>query len=76
MKIKRMRLLLPARMSRTANMDARVIAEAAARSLAGIRGIQGPIRVEVQGHGRSSTHISQQVSRQIRRQEQTSKREG
>ncbi len=75
MKIKHMRLLLPARMSGTANMDARMIAEAAARSLAENKKIHGPIRVEVQGQGQPSMHISQQVSRQIRRLMQTLKRE-
>jgi len=75
MKIKHMRLLLPARMSGTAHMDARMIAEAAAQSLVGTRKIHGPIRVEVQGQGQPSMHISQQVCRQIRRQMQTLKGE-
>ena len=75
MKIKHMRLLLPARMSGTANMDARMIAEAAARALASFQKIRGPVRVAVQGQGQPAMHISQQVSRQIHRQTQTLKRE-
>lgn len=76
MKIKRMRLLLPPRMSGTAHMDARLIAEAAARALQGVQKIHGPVRVQVKGQGQPAMQISQQVSRQIRRQARNLKQEG
>ena len=76
MKIKHMRLLLPQRMSGTAHMDARLIAEAAGRALAGAGKIHGPVRVQVQGQGQPAMPISQQVLQQIRRQTQNLKREG
>ena len=73
MKIKHMRLLLPARMFGTAHMEARMIAEAAARALHGAQKINGPVRVEIQGQGQPGKHISQNVFRQIRRQTQSLK---
>ena len=76
MKIRRMRLLLPSRMSGTVHMDARLIAEAAARALQGLQKIHGPVRVQVQGQGQPAMRISQEVYRQIRRQARNLKREG
>ncbi len=76
MNIKYMRLVLPSRMSASAHMDGRMIAEAAARALHGTQGINRPITVQVQGQGQSAMHISQGVIRETRRQARTQKPEG
>jgi hypothetical protein len=67
MNIKRMRLVLPARMTSSALMDGRVIAEGAARALREAKGIEGPVTVQVQGEGQPAMPISRRVFREIRR---------
>lgn len=61
MKIKRMRLVLPARLSSTAQVDARMIATAAAQALQGTTDINGPVTVQVQTQGQPAKAISQSV---------------
>lgn len=63
-RIRRVRLVLPARMKATAVHDARAIAEAAAEALA--RGGAGPARVEVPGRGLTSSVLAGQVGMAIR----------
>jgi hypothetical protein len=76
MNIKHMRLVLPLRMTASAHMGGRMIAEAAARALHGTQGINRLITVQVQGRGQSAMHISQGVFREIRRQARTQRKEG
>lgn len=61
MNIKRIRVVLPSRMSATAQMDARAIAEAAAKALHGTKDIKGAISVQVQGNNEPTKFISQNV---------------
>lgn len=76
MNIKHMRLVLPARMSSSVHVDARMIAAAAARALHGTTGGREPITVQVQAQGRSARFISQSVFQETSRQARTRKREG
>lgn len=75
MNIKRMRLVLPARMTSSALMDARVIAEAAAHALHDAKGIEGSVTVQVHGQGQSAMPISRRVFRETRRLAQPRTRE-
>jgi hypothetical protein len=59
-RIRRIRLVLPARMKGTAVHDARVIAEAAGKALAGAPG-EAPGRVEVPGRGLTGAVLAGQV---------------
>jgi hypothetical protein len=74
MKIQHMRLVLPPRMRNTAQVDARTIAEAAARTLQAKGAIKGPVSVQVQGHGRPARFIARDVAREVGNQ--TSRRGG
>lgn len=65
MKINHMRLVLPSRMRNTAQVDARTIAEAAVRALQAKGVINGPVSVQVQGHGRPARFIAQDVAREV-----------
>jgi hypothetical protein len=58
MRIRHVRLVLPARMKPNARLDARRIAETVAAELAG-QGAAAPARLELQvdGRGRSSRHL-------------------
>ncbi len=76
MKIKCMRLVLPARMSSSVQVDARMIAEAAARALQGSKQIKGLITVQVQGYGRPAKFISQRVFQETTIQARKLKGEG
>lgn len=76
MNIKYMRLVLPARMSSSVQVDARMIAEAAARALQGLKEVKGPITVQVQGQGRPTRFISQSVFQETSGQTRKLKGEG
>lgn len=76
MKIKRMRLVLPARMSTTAQLDAREIAKAAAKALQGDKGAASPLRVQVQGQGQPATLLAQSVYRAMCQQRPVGKKGG
>lgn len=73
--IRRMRLVLPARMASSVQVDARMIAAAAARALHGTTQARGPITVQVQGQGRPARFISQSVFQETSRQARSRKRE-
>lgn len=76
MKIKHMRLVLPSRMRSSVLVDARLIAEAAARALHGHREINGPVNVRVQAHGRPARLIAQDVAGETSRQARMLRRGG
>lgn len=67
MNIKHMRFILPSRMRSSVQVDARMIAEAAAQALHGHNGIKGPITVQVQAHGRPAKFIAQDVYKETSR---------
>ena len=60
-RIRRIRLVLPARMKATAVHDARAIAEAAGEALAGAAPGEGPGRIEVPGRGLTGAVLAGQV---------------
>lgn len=68
MNIKRMRLVLPARMRSSAQVDARLIAEAAGRALHGHDGLKGTVRVEVRGQGGPARFVARDVFNETSRQ--------
>lgn len=68
MNIKHMRFVLPSRMRASVQVDARMIAEAAAHALQGHVGIKGPINVRVEAHGRPAKLVAQDVFRETSRQ--------
>ena len=68
MNIKHMRFVLPSRMLSSVQVDARMIAEAAAQALHGHKGIKGPIVVQVQARGRPAKLIAQDVYKATSRQ--------
>lgn len=74
MNIKHMRLVLPSRMRSSVQVDARMIAEAAAQALQGHGGIKGPISVQVQAHGRPAKLIAQDVFKETSGQARIQKR--
>ena len=76
MNIKHMRLVLPARMASSVHVDARMIAEAAARALHGATKVKGPVTVQIQGYGRPARLISQSGFQETSRQAGSRKREG
>lgn len=70
-----MRLILPARMSPSAQNDARTIAEAVGRALHQSKSQERSMSVQIPGQGEPATFISQRVFREIRRLPQTRKTE-
>lgn len=71
MKIKHMRLVLPSRMRSGVQVDARMIAAAAARALHGQGYVDGPVTVQVPGHGRPAAIIAQDVATATRQRAQS-----
>jgi len=63
MRIRRIRLVLPARMKPRAGAEARLIAEAAAEALSNGGAVNGPLIV--QGAGRSGATLATEVSARI-----------
>lgn len=76
MKIRHMRLVLPPRMRASVQVDARVIAEAAAQALHGHAGVEGPVRVQIQAQGRPAKLIARDVFRETSRQARIQKQGG
>ncbi len=66
MRIRRMRLILPARMRDTAQLDAREIAKAAAHTLESTGVAKGQVHIRVEGHGRPAAFIAADVKRALR----------
>lgn len=63
MNIKHMRLVLPSRLKKTVQADARMIAAATVRALKVEGAVEGPVNIQVQGHGRPAKFIAQDVAR-------------
>ncbi len=63
MRIRRIRLVLPARMKPRAGADARLIAEAAAEALANGGAVNGPLIVP--GAGRTGAALATEISARI-----------
>ncbi len=66
-----MRLVLPPRMRSSAQSDARLIAEAAVKALYAQGASNGPVNIQIAGHGRPAQFLSQDVARAVRLQVQT-----
>ena len=62
MRIRRIRLMLPPRMRQGADGEARHIAETVAQALAGHGSAHGPLRIEIQGGGRSARHMANDIA--------------
>jgi len=62
MRIRRIRLLLPARMRGDGDGEARRIAETVAQALAAQPETHGPLRIEIQGGGRSARHMAHDIA--------------
>lgn len=60
MRVRRLTLVLPARMKHTAHHDARAIAEALGRALHDNGGQSGPVRLP--GHGHNATVLATRVA--------------
>ncbi|MCP5073790.1 MAG: hypothetical protein GY947_10915 [Rhodobacteraceae bacterium] len=65
MRIKRLRITLPAHLKDTAHHDARAIAEAVGQALSGHSQDTGPATVNLQGHGQSGAVLASQVGSQL-----------
>lgn len=76
MNITHMRIVLPPRMRHSVQVDARMIAEAAAQALRGHGRIKGPVSVQVQGLGRPAKFIAQDVFKETSRQARIQKQGG
>lgn len=76
MKIRHMRFVLPSRMRPTVQVDARIIAEAAARALHGRGEVRGPISVQVEARGLPASFLARDVFRETGRQAGLQKRGG
>ncbi len=74
MKIKHVRLVLPARLKSSAQVDARMIAEAAAGALRGQDVPDGAISVQVSSHGRPTQAVAGEVAREVGHMVRTPKR--
>ena len=62
MRIRRIRLVLPARMRPVADAEARHIAGTVAQALAGHGSVHGPLRIEVPGGGRPARHLAHDIA--------------
>jgi len=74
--IKHMRLVLPSRMRSTAQADARMIAEAAAKALHAQNTQGGSMNIRIDAHGRPAPLLAQDVAKEVRHQSPTRKEGG
>jgi hypothetical protein len=68
MRIKRVRLVLPARMRHSAHLDARLIATSAARALQASNARIDNVSTIVDGQGQPANSIARDVARATRRE--------
>ncbi len=66
-----MRLVLPPRMRSSARADGRLIAETAVKALDAHGVSNGPVHIQVPGHGRPAQFLARAVARAVRLQVQT-----
>jgi hypothetical protein len=66
-KVRRINLVLPARLRHSAHGDAREIAAAVAQALSRQGAVSGPLRIEVAGAGRPARHMTHDIAAAMHR---------